>query len=229
MKQCPMCGTENDEFAVVCASCKGFIQSKVDTLDLFHTIWGLFESPVATFKRIGMARIKNYVILLSIGFGIALAYMLFWNANFGIVTPSLTTIIGMGLVAGPVLGLLVVGGLALLLTFVAPKLGGGLKFRNGFAALAYATAPIVLTLVFVFPIELGVFGIYLFDNNPPPIVLNPVAFVVLIGIDAVAACWSLVLSGIGTRVVAGLSPLWSVAFAVVCAAATGALFMVPLR
>ncbi|MBP1655504.1 MAG: hypothetical protein H6Q31_105 [Bacteroidetes bacterium] len=229
MKRCPTCGTENDEFAVVCVSCKGFIQSKVDTLDLFHTIWGLFESPAETFRRIGLARVKNYVILLTIGFGIALAYMLFWNANFGVAAPNLTTIIGLGLLVGPVLGLLVVGTLALLVTLVAPKLGGSLKFRNGFAVLAYAAVPVVMTLVVVFPIELGVFGIYLFDNNPPPIVLNPVAFIVLTGIDGVAACWSLVLSGIGIRVVAGLSPLWSVAFVVVCAAAIGALFLIPLR
>jgi hypothetical protein len=229
MKLCPTCGAENDEFTVVCVSCKGFIQSKVDTLDLFHTMWSLFESPSATFRRIGLARVKNYVVPLAIGFGIALAFMLFWHANLGAVMRQLTAIIGLGLLVGPFLGVLLLALLAFVFARLAPLMKGKLSFRNGFAVLAYAAVPVVLTLAVVFPIELGVFGIYLFDNNPPPIVYNPVAYLVLVGIDGIAAVWSFVLVGIGMRVVAGISRLWSIGTVVLCAAVIGGFFMIPLR
>ena len=76
--------------------------------------------------------------------------------------------------------------------------------RNAFALFAYAATPIVLSLVIVFPIEIAVFGVYLFDTNPPPMVLNPIAFIVLVGLDVhrggvVGRC----LLGIGIRVMAG--------------------------
>jgi hypothetical protein len=229
MKLCPICGAENDEFAFVCVSCKGFIQSKVDTLDLFHTIWSLFESPSATFRRIGLARVKNYVIPLAIGFGLALVYLLFWNANLGAVSRQLTTILGLGLLVGPFLGILLLALLAFAFARLAPRMKGKITFRNAFAVLAYAAVPVVLTLVVVFPIELGIFGIYLFDNNPPPIVYNPAAYLVLVGIDGLAAVWSLVLVGIGMRAVAGVSRLWSMVMVVLCAAVIGGLFLIPLR
>ncbi len=229
MKPCPVCGAENDDFTVVCTSCKGFIQTKVDTLDLFRTIWGLLEAPSATFRRIALSRIKNYVIPLAILLGITMAYMLFWNANLGVRVPQLITLIGLGLLSGPILGVLFVCGIALLVKALAPRMGGRITFRNAFAVLSYAAVPVVLSLFLVFPFEIAVFGIYLFDKNPPPIVLNPVAFILLVGLNGVAVVWSLALSGIGMRVVAGVSRFWTSVLVVFFMVAVGGLFLIPLR
>ena len=229
MTTCPVCGAANEELAVVCTSCKGFMRAKVDTLDLFHTMWGLFEAPTATFRRIALSRIKNYTIPLSCCLGIAIAFMLFWNANLGVAIPQLTTLIGLGILTGPFLGLAVVTLLALWAKWLLRRMDRKIAFRNAFAVLAYAAVPVVISLVIVFPLEIAVFGIYFFDKNPPPIVLNPVAFIILVGIDAIAAGWSVVLSGIGMRALAGLSRLRSGILALSFAAVIGGLFLIPLR
>ena len=228
-RTCPVCGTQNDDLAVVCSSCKGYVQAKVVTLDLFQTIWGLMESPSATFRRIALAGTKNYVGALTVLFGVALAYALLWHANYGVVEPRLVTILGMGLIAGPVIGGTVILVLARVLSVLTPAAGRKVSPRNAFALLGYAAVPVVMSLVIIFPIEIAVFGIYLFDINPPPIVLNPMAYIILVGLDGIAVIWSAVLVWIGIRVMAGCSRLAALFLTVVCLAATGALFLIPLR
>lgn len=227
-RACPVCGTENDDFAVVCVSCKGYIQAKVDTLDLFQTIWGLTESPGATFRRIALAGSKNYVLPLTFVFGIALVYALLWHANYGVREPQLTTLLGIGLLVGPVLGVILFIVLSRLLSAVSRITGRKITARNSFALFAYAATPIVLSLVIVFPLEIAVFGVYLFDNNPPPMVLNPIAFIVLAGLDLIAAVGSVVLLGIGIRVMAGCGRFMSGLLAVVATAAVLSLFLIRL-
>lgn len=228
-RACPVCGTENDDLTVVCSSCKGYIQAKVDTLDLFQTIWGLMESPSATFRRIALAGSKNYIVPLTVLFGVALVYALLWNGNYGVREPQLATILGLGILAGPVLGAVVFLVLSRFLSVVTPLGGRKVTPRNAFALLAYAVVPVVLSLIIIFPIEIAVFGIYLFDTNPPPIVLNPLAYVVLVGLDGIAALWSVVLVWTGIRVMAGCRRGVAVVLTAACVAAVGALFLIPLR
>lgn len=228
-RACPVCGTENDDLAVVCSSCKGFMQAKVDTLDLFQTIWGLMESPSATFRRIALAGTKNYIVPLTVLFGIALTYALLWHGNYGVLEPRLTTILGIGLLAGPVLGVVVFLFLSRFLALVTPVGGRKVAPRNAFALLAYGAVPIVLSLIIIFPIEIAVFGIYLFDTNPPPIVLNPMGYILLVGLDGIAVVWSSVLIWIGIRVMAGAGRGVALVLTAACLAAVCALFLIPLR
>jgi len=204
MVKCPVCGAENDAFASVCTSCKAFVQAKVDNLDLFRTVWGLLESPRATFRRIGLAREKNYVFALSGMFGVALVYAFMWYRNLGAKIPELLMLLGIGLAAGLVIGNILVLLFAWILRTLGRLAGGRPSFRNMRAVTAYAFVPIVASLVCIFPLEVAIFGKYLFDANPPPMVMNPLAYLALLGFDAAAVLWSFVLLVIGTAVAAGI-------------------------
>jgi hypothetical protein len=204
MITCQVCGTGNDDLAVVCRSCKGFVQGKVDTLNLFETLWGLMDSPSRTFKKIALARSKNYVLLLAAVCGIAAVYAAFWAVQIGRRIEGLVSILGIGFAAGVPAGIIGLLLLSVVLRAAARALGGTGTVRNVFAVCAYASAPIVLSLAVVFPVEIALFGIYLFDRNPSPMVLKPVPYVVLAVIDASALLWSFVLLGIGLKVATGL-------------------------
>jgi hypothetical protein len=205
MIKCSICDTENDDFATVCTSCKSYIQSKVDTLNLFATMWQLMESPREAFRRIVLSHHKNYVILLSCLVGTALAYAIFWFKNLGPLFSNLLTLVGSGLLAGPLLG----AGFALLASVVllrtARIFGGRLNLKNTYAVVVYACFPVVLSLVFVFPVEIAIFGQDFFGKNPPPLVINPVVYIVLIGFDVLSVVWSWLLLIEGTRVANGFS------------------------
>jgi hypothetical protein len=215
MVKCPICGTENDTFASVCTSCKAFVQAKVDNLDLFRTIWGLLEAPHSTFRRIGLAREKNYVLALSALSGIALVYAIMWYRNLGARIPELLMLLAIGVAAGLVAGIILVMLFAWILTTFGRLAGGKASFRNMRAVTAYALVPVVASLVVIFPLEVAIFGKYFFDANPPPMVMNPIVYLALLAFDAAALLWSFVLLVIGTEVAAGIRRVRSI---VVCLA-----------
>ena len=205
MITCPVCGKQNDDLARLCTSCKSFLQSKVDNLNLFSTVWGLIESPSTTFKRIVLSQHKNYVLLLSSLLGICLLYTIFWYKNLGYVFPNLLMLIGAGLVVGPPFGVIFAAGFSFVLLQIARMFGGRATFLNSLSVVAYAAVPLVFALIFVFPIELAAFGLDFFGRNPHPMVIKPVVYVLLIGMDALAFLLSWLLLIEGTIVANGLT------------------------
>lgn len=203
MITCPVCGTANDDLATTCASCKSYVQAKVDTLNLFETAWKLIESPRPAFKKIVLARHKNYVFLLSSLLGVSLVYGLMWFRNLAPHFPNLFVLLGAGLVLGPPAGILFVFLMSRALHILARPFGGGGTARNVFSVVAYAGIPVILSLAFVFPVEMAVFGQDFFGRNPPPIVINPGVYVALLSFDALAVIWSVYLLSEGIGVATG--------------------------
>ena len=205
MITCSVCGTGNDDLAITCSSCKGFLQSKVDNLDLFRTFWGLMESPRAAFRQVVLSRHKNYILLLSSLLGMSLIYSLFWYKTLGSTFSNLLTLLGTGLLVGPPLGMLSVFLFSVVAVVLARVLGGKATMRNTFAVTSYASLPVVMSLICIFPLEMAIFGLDFFGKNPPPIVIKPVVYVALIGLDALAILGSWLLLVEGTRVANGFS------------------------
>jgi len=205
MIRCSVCGHENDDLLVVCAFCGSYLQAKVDTLDLFQTAWVLILTPRTAFRRIVLSRHKNYGIFLTSLLGIAIAFGIFWFKNLGSHFSNLVTLLGLGIILGPPLGLIIAGVSSFILTKIGRLLGGKPSFRGMYAVVAYASIPIVLTLVFVFPVEVAIFGTYFFGNNPPPLVVNPVVYVTLLGFDALGVLWTWFLVIEGSIVANGLT------------------------
>jgi len=205
MIRCPVCGHENGDFETVCASCKSYLQSKVDTLDLFSSIWGLIHSPRAAFRRIVLSRHKNYVVLLTALLGMAILYSVLWFRNMGRLFSNLFTVLLSGVVAGPPVGLAFAALFTIVMVRLGHLLGGKTTFRGMYAVVAYASVPILLTLVFVFPVEVAIFGLYLFDNNPPPLVINPVLYITLLGLDGLGVLWAWLLLIEGSIIANGFS------------------------
>ncbi len=206
---CSVCGTVNDDRAVICSSCRSYLQSKVDALDLFDTIWRLLESPGKAFKRIVLSQHKNYVLFLSALLGCALFYAAVWYKNFGDRFDNVLELIGVGVLGGVPLGIASVAGISLILLGVTRLAGRTAQYRNLFAVVAYAGIPIVLSLAVIFPLEVALFGLDFFGQNPSPMVLKPLVYVVLLSFDGIAIVWSWVLLAHGVSAASGMSYLGS--------------------
>lgn len=205
MIKCSICLAENDDYAVTCTNCRAFIQNRLPNLNLFETVWGILDSPRATFHKITLAEHKNYSMLLFVLFGISLSFTGFWYLKVGNRFETLLDLMFwafvLGVACGAVAALLVPSAYHIF----ARALGGKKSFRTSFAILAYAVTPIVLSLFFVLPIELLTFGMYLFTSNPHPYTIKPLSYLVLVGFDVLVSLWAIVLTIIGTAVGQGLS------------------------
>jgi hypothetical protein len=197
---CPVCNTENDQYATICLKCGAFLQNRVPNLDLFATSWQLVENPKKAFQLIALAEHKNYSILLYAIFGISLCMTGFWYFRLGDRFESLITLTIWALVIGIPLGILACPITTLLHWIYCRILGGRASFRTSLGITGYSLTPIVASLFLVLPVELSTFGMYLFTFNPHPMTIKPVSYVLLIGFDAAVSLWTLILVAIGTKI-----------------------------
>jgi len=197
MLKCEVCGTENDDLALKCSRCRGFLQAKVEVLDLFPTLWGLIERPRPTFRRIVRARRKNFVFGIAALLGIAVTFLVMWARHSGTAFRSLVEVVGVGTALGVPAGILLVLVLGLAGERLSRVLGGRGGAKNFLAVTSYAAAPLLFALVLVLPAELAVFGIYLFDPNPDPMALKPEVYVALLAFDVLSALWAATLLHVG--------------------------------
>ena len=222
---CSVCGAENDDLTIVCSACKSFLQARVDTLDLFGTIWQLIDSPRAAFKRIVLSQHKNYLILLSSLLGMSIVYGVIWFERLGNSFANVLTLIGAGLLIGPIVGIIFVLALGFFSMRTTKALGGKTSLKNMSAVVAYSTVPIILSLVLVFPVEIAIFGLDFFGDNPPPMVIKPVVYVMLLAMDFLAVGWSLLLLVNGTAVATGFTKLRSLSVALASGGLAGLVFV----
>ncbi len=229
MISCPVCKTQNDEYAIVCSNCKSYIQNRIHNLDFFDTVWKVIESPRKAFHDITLAEHKNYSLLLFSLFGVALSLTLFWYLRLGSRFETLLNVLAAAAGFGIIAGLLCAVLFTVFFEVLARLFGGKGSVRNSLAFLAYATTPVSLSLVLVLPIELLSFGMFLFTSNPDPYVLKPGLFITLIGVDCVLGLWAVILGIVGGVVSKQLSPVKSV-FSVVPASVVslGLLFLTAL-
>ena len=204
---CPNCGIENGDLTVICKNCGGFLQGRIPTLDLFSTMWQIIDAPARGMKRVALAVHKNYVLLLSSLYGIGLAFFLMWYLALGERFDNIMFLSFAGLLVGPLIGIVHLCLAGIIGALVARIFGKQLRFIDVLAVVAYATLPIILGLVFILPIEIMTFGIYLFSHNPSPMVIRPVSYIVLMILDSLTILWSMVLFVIGIRTL-GIAKIW---------------------
>jgi len=179
----------------------------VDALDLFTTAWKVIETPSRAFRTIALATHKNYTLLLASLFGIAWTYAALWVTDGSSWLPSLFVLILTGLLVGPLLGIFCLLTVVTIALWLGRKMGGGATFRNLLALTAYSTVPIALSLIFVLPVDVAVFGSSFFGASPTPWELKPMIYGILLTLHAGMMVWTFGLF-VASSVVAHGLPRW---------------------
>jgi hypothetical protein len=194
---CKSCSTENPYYEVICMNCHSFLRDRVFNIDLWKTIESLIETPVKAFRRIIQSEHKNFISLIFIFAvfklfisSIFISLAIFKNEqvlNFFI--PRFLFF------AGGMLILFIILSLLLLLLIK----GGGIKtrFKDLFAILTYSFMPYSFATIILFPIELIIFGQYLFSVNPSPFVIKSFLAWVLLSLEFLLILWSVFLTVTG--------------------------------
>lgn len=190
---CPSCSFENYNYSYICSNCKSFIRDRVYNLDLWTLIGQLIENPKKAFKLIVLSEHKNFIFFLLI----FVAAKLLVNIRF----VSLFTVGDFNPSTGLVLSYIIV--LALLFFLILAYSFGftrfsksfdiHTRFRDNIAIIIYSFLPYVFGIIFIFVIELVVFGRYLFSMNPPPFVIKSAIAYFFAGAEIFLLLWSIFL------------------------------------
>ena len=200
MINCSVCQTENNQYSTICKKCGGFLQNRLPNLDLFDVLWKIIESPRNAFRLIMIAEHKNYAVLLYTMSGIAITFTGFWYFKLGERYDNILLIIILAITIGIPFGVALCPIATSLHWGLSRILGNKTSFRNSLGITSYSLSPIILSLVFVLPIELLTFGMYFFTSNPPPITIKPILYMVLVGLNVALLLWAWILLIIGTNV-----------------------------
>lgn len=194
---CPNCRTENPLYKYTCSNCKTYLRDRIFNLDLWQLIGMLIESPVKAFTRIIQSEHKNFIILIAVLFSIRafinsrFISILLYGENslrFNLVTALLIS-------AGA--GLLIIWIFTFIL-FALNKISGlKTRLRDNNAVLIYSVLPYSFALIVLFPIELIIFGGYLFSNNPSPFLIKPTIAFTLLSFEGLLVLWGILLAVTG--------------------------------
>lgn len=190
---CRNCSGENPYFSLICGHCSAFLRERVVNIDLWKTIGQLVESPAKAFRDIIHAEHKNFIFFLSFLIGIKffidaliLSEPIFRGPNIfsNVVAVFFTSILAVPLAAAL---------FSLLFTYLTKKFKVKTRYKDNFSFLIYSQLPHVFALVFLFPVELVLFGGFLFSTNPSPFLLKPTPAYTMAIMEGIMFLWALVL------------------------------------
>jgi hypothetical protein len=194
---CPVCRHSNDEFSITCSSCSSYIQDRVPNLDFFSVIWLLVESPTIAFKKIIIAEHKNFVLLLSLFLGIAVVFGMMWGKRSGNMFDNLFPLLLYGIAIGLLAGIPLFYLFSGIMHGLAKVLRGSAPYIVSYGIVGWSLVPVMLSVVFVLPLELSTLGLVFFSSNPSAIEVKPVVTMVLVGLDGAFVLWSMILAATG--------------------------------
>ena len=190
---CPNCNSENPFYNSVCSGCKFYLRDKIYNIDLWTVISSLIENPTKAFRTIIFSEHKNFILFIL--FFVTIKYLI--NARFiaMITVGEFQSTIGLQYSYLIVLGIIVI--YFLLFSFVY-KLSGNLseiniRFKDTSALIIYSQIPVLFGLFILFPLELVIFGDYLFTLNPTPFVIKGNIAYFFLALEIGLVLWSIFL------------------------------------
>lgn len=193
MINCPLCHTNNTSLDVICPSCGSYLQTKVDNINLFETLWGLIENPSKTFKNIAISKTKNYIIFLSSLLGISITFLLFRIDKIADTIESVRSIFIIGFLGGIPLGIFLILIISAITLLVARIFKQKTSLKRISAVIVYSATPFVYDLIFLLPLKLLTFGVSYFKSNSSLTLINPTVYYIVLSIEGLLFVWFLYL------------------------------------
>ena len=191
--KCKSCIAENPPYEYICKNCGSYIRERVYNIDLWKMMGGLIYNPTNTFRKIVYAEHKNFIIFIVF----ILAAKLLVDTRFisvisvGEFDSSSKIIISYILTLTSTFIYLTI--YSFLLKFVLIVFDIETRFRDNLAVIIYALLPNIFAMVILFPLEMEVFGEYLFSSNPSPFIIKTTIAYTFLAVELLVKLWSIIL------------------------------------
>lgn len=185
---CSNCNENNPLYSKNCFKCKHYLRTAVINIDLWLTVWKLFESPKIAIKNIIYAEHKNFLVILFFLFSIKLLFtsIIIQNesisGSFGLY--NFATIIAIYFVS-----ILVIT--KIITIFFNSKIKT--RFKDNLSIIIFAHAPAILTLLILTPVEASIFGSHWLLGNPSPFLIKANIAYVLAFLEIIMILWSFII------------------------------------
>jgi hypothetical protein len=195
---CKNCKSENPLSGLICNNCKSYLRERVYNIDLWKTLSQLIEKPTTGFKTIIFSEHKNFVILIILFVsGKFFIDGMFFNIIYHRDNSSFSNVTFNYLVTAILISFLI--SLFAVIIKAAIRAGIATRFTDNFSIIAYSFLPHTFGFIFLFPIELILFGAYLFSTEPSPFVIKETLAYVMFGFEVLIIIWSIFLTSMAMK------------------------------
>ena len=199
---CKNCGAENPFYRFICTNCNSYLRERIVNLDFFNLLGIMIESPSKAFQKIIFSEHKNFIYLVAVLVGIKL----FINSLI------LSSYVKIHLFSDLVLNFFLEIILFIIFIFIYSNIiqlfsnlfGMKTRLKDNFSILVYSFVPMIYALIFLFPVELVLFGGNLFSSSPSPFIIKPIPAYILSLMEVIIIIWCFVLAFFAIKVTSGL-------------------------
>ena len=191
---CSNCKAENPFYKLICGNCKSYIRDRIYNIDLGNVLARLIESPARGFRTIIFAEHKNFITFII--FLAALKFEIdsvFISLFFSKHTLSFSKFVG-GYISLIIIFALLLLIFSFVINIINKTLGYETRTKDNFSIFSYSLIPHIFALIVLFPLELVMFGEYLFSTNPSPFDLKVFVSYTLLVLELLMVAWSLFLT-----------------------------------
>ncbi len=200
---CKNCSAENPFYELICRNCKAYIRERIVNIDFWKTLEQLIESPVKGFTAIIHAEHKNLILFITFMTAVKMLINIMLLSPITSRTNNPFEHFGRNFFI--VLGLLLFlyFSFSFLERMILRLSKNETRLKDNFSVLSYSFIPHVFGAFILFPIEMVVFGGFLFSNNPSPFILKESVAYMLLGFEVILILWQLFLTTTGFYVQTG--------------------------
>ena len=189
---CSNCDTENPLFLKNCEKCKHYIRSVVVNIDLWSTIYQLFENPSTSLKNIVYAEHKNFILFL----------LFFFSSKLFLLSISIQSALKNNPVESKfiIYNFLLLTAIYAFIILLSTKVLTSLinkssktRFKDNLSLFLYSSTPVIISLFILTPVEYGIFGEYWFIYNPSPFIIKTNLAYLLAGLEILMILWSVTI------------------------------------
>jgi hypothetical protein len=190
---CKKCATINPLYTSICENCGAFLRERIVNIDLFKTIGQLIENTSLAFKQILFAENKNFIIFITIFLAIKnlLLARFFSVPELGVEGVRISFIVSYLIMLD--FTFILFGAFTAIQKLLFKQLNIEIRYKDIYTLNIYSFIPLILSLIFIFPVELVVLGGDIFSNNPNPFQIKPTVAYILGGFEVILFVWSIVL------------------------------------
>ncbi len=187
--ECPNCKSINPFYQLVCKNCKSYIREKIFNIDFWNTFWHMFDSPIKQLQNVVFADHKNFLLftLFLISFKFSVNTFVLTNIFRPKINLTSDVLINMFYLILSFSLIFVI--YSLLYKFILKIFNIETRFKDNLSVFVYSQSAILFSLFFVFPVQLGVFGVHWFVFNPSPLMIKPNVAYALLFLDLVFFIW----------------------------------------
>jgi len=198
--KCPNCGAENPIYRLTCTDCGSYLRERVVNIDFWKTLWRLLYEPTAAFKKIIFAEHKNFVSVLLLIASIKIILISAFVSNYFNIPLFSYSNVFFVLSILLLVSILLIFIITYLITLLNNMLGLLTRFKDNLSILTFSFIPVIISLIFLTPIEYAIFGKYWFVHNPSPFLVDYFTAYVLVGIEVLMFLWTILLFATGIYV-----------------------------